>query len=66
MPPTGVEPAAQGLGNDLSSKAIAHHFQLIKYQAVTKVKLDFVCLYWIILGYDGYSLVTVLLRQFHL
>ena len=40
-------------------KAILHHFQLLKYQTVTNPKLDFVGVYWIMLGYDGYNLVTV-------
>jgi hypothetical protein len=40
-------------------QAISHHFQVLIYQLLTRVKLEYVGLRWVILGFDGYKMVTV-------
>jgi hypothetical protein len=38
---------------------IFHHFQVLIYQVLTRVKLGYVGLCWVIFGFDGYNIVTV-------
>jgi hypothetical protein len=43
----------------IAIQAIFHHFQVLIYQVLTKVKLEYVGLCWVIFGFDGYKIVTV-------
>jgi hypothetical protein len=43
--------------------AISHHFQTLTYQPLPGTMLEYVRLCWVILGCDGYNLVTVLVTD---
>ena len=57
--PARLERATCGFVVDFFSEAISHHFQRLKYQPLTRAKLEQVGLFWIILGLDSYTLVTL-------
>jgi hypothetical protein len=62
VPEEGFEPSqVQGPGDFeslIGTWAISHYFQLLRYQALTRAMLDYVGLCWVILGFDGYKMVT--------
>jgi hypothetical protein len=56
----GVEPPTLGFSVDNLKQVILHHFQALKYHALTKAIFGFVGLGWFIFGSEGYPLVTAI------